>query len=162
MRKLDKSEKDILRLLQEDSSLPLTTIAKRVNLSPTPCWRRIQKLRAEGILRKEVALVNPEKVNAGVNVFVSIRVGQHNVTWLKEFRNAIQALPQVVEFYRMSGDVDLLLRIVVPDIKSYDAIYQQLMKIARALTTHPGLFDVSSNFALEQVKYTTALPLDYA
>lgn len=162
MRKLDKSEKDILRMLQDDASLPLATIAKRVHLSLTPCWRRIQKLRDEGVLRKEVGLVDPEKVNVGVNVFVSIRIGEHNVTWLKEFRNAVQALPQVVEFYRMSGDVDLLLRIVVPDIRAYDAIYQQLMNIARTLTTHPGLFDVSSNFALEQVKYTTALPLDYA
>lgn len=161
MRKLDKTEKDILRLLQEDASLPLATIAKRVHLSPTPCWRRIQKLRHEGVLRKEVALVDPEKVNVGVNVFVSIRVGQHNVTWVKEFTNAVQALPQVVEYYRMAGDVDLLMRVVVPDIRAYDTVYQQLMNIARGLTTHPGLFDVSSNFALAQVKYTTALPLDY-
>lgn len=162
MRKLDRTEKDILQSLQEDASLPLTALAKKVHLSPTPCWRRLQRLRDEGVLKKQVGLVDAEKINCGVTVFVSIRIGQHNVTWMKEFTRAVVALPQVVEYYRMSGDVDLLLRVAVPDIRGYDAVYQQIMKIARAHNTGPGLFDVSSSFALEQVKYTTALPLDYA
>lgn len=162
MRKLDPAEKDILRLLQEDASLPLAAVAKQVHLSPTPCWRRIQKLRDEGILRKDVALLDPEKINVGVNVFASIRISQHDLTWLKEMRKGLQALPQVVEFYRMSGNVDVLLRVVVPDVRAYDAVYQQIMKLARTHSPNPGHFDVNSSFALEQVKYTTALPLDYA
>jgi Lrp/AsnC family transcriptional regulator len=162
MRKLDPAEKDILRLLQEDASLPLAALAKKVHLSPTPCWRRIQKLREEGVLRKDVALVDPEKINVGVNVFASIRISQHDLTWLKEMRKGLQAMPQVVEFYRMTGNVDVLLRVVVPDVRAYDAVYQHIMKLARTLSPNPGHFDVSSSFALEQVKYTTALPLDYA
>ncbi len=159
---MDRYERDILNLLQEDATTPVAAIAAKVNLSPTPCWRRIQKMKDEGILLKQVALLDAEKIRADVNVFVSIRVGQHNVTWLKDFARAVKALPQVVEFYRMTGDLDLLLRVVVPDIKAYDAVYQKLMAIARDLNTGPGLFDVSSSFALEQLKYTTALPLDYA
>ncbi len=162
MRKLDSIDKAILSLLQENANTPLAEIAQTVNLSSTPCWRRIQKLKAEGVLRKEVALLDQERVNAGVTVFVSIRLGQHNVSWLKAFTKAVTAMPQVVEYYRMSGEVDMLLRVVVADIKAYDAVYQQLMSLARVHNTQPGLFDVSSSFALEQVKYTTAIPLDYA
>lgn len=162
MAKLNQTEKAILELLQADCQVPLAEIAAAVNLSPTPCWRRIQKLKKEGILRSSVALLDPEKVNAAVTVFVSIRLGQHNATWLRDFSKSVIKLPQVMEFYRMSGDVDLLLRIVVPDIKGYDQIYQQLMALARKLSTHGGTFDVSSSFALEQVKYTTELPLNYA
>lgn len=161
MIKLDQTEKAILELLQVNCHIPLAEIAAAVNLSPTPCWRRIQKLKNEGILRGEVALLDPQKINVAVTVFMSIRLGQHNAAWLRDFSKSAIKLPQVIEFYRMSGDVDLLLRIVVPDIKAYDEVYQQLMALARKLSTHGGTFDVSSSFALEQLKYTTQLPLDY-
>jgi Lrp/AsnC family transcriptional regulator len=161
MRKLDLIDKKIIALLQDNANTPLTKIAKTVNLSTTPCWHRIQKLKAEGVLLKNVTLVNQELVNANVIVFVSIKIGQHNVPWLKTFTKAVISLPQVVEYYRMSGEVDLLLRLVVADIKSYDDIYHQIMSLARVHNNQTGTFDVSSSFALERVKYTTAIPLDY-
>jgi Lrp/AsnC family transcriptional regulator len=126
-----------------------------VHLSPTPCWRRIQKLQAAGIIRKQVALLDPVKVNAGVTVFVSIRTNQHNADWFERFARGVRDIPEVVEFYRMSGETDYLLRVVVPDIQGYDAVYKKLIGVAE-------LFDVSSSFAMEQIKYTTALPLGFA
>lgn len=151
---MDSLDKKILRLLQGDVTLSVADIAKRVGLSTTPCWRRIQKLEEDGVIRKRVALVDPASVNAGVTVFVSIRTSSHSIEWLKRFSEVISGFSEVVEFYRMSGDVDYLLRVVVPDIASYDAFYQRL--IAKI-----DIRDVSSAFAMEQIKYTTELPLDY-
>ena len=151
---MDSLDKKILRLLQGDVTLSVADIAKRVGLSTTPCWRRIQKLEEDGVIRKRVALVDPGSVNAGVTVFVSIRTSSHSIEWLKRFSEVISGFSEVVEFYRMSGDVDYLLRVVVPDIASYDAFYQRL--IAKI-----DIRDVSSAFAMEQIKYTTELPLDY-
>jgi Lrp/AsnC family transcriptional regulator len=145
----------ILRLLQEDSTRPVAEIGRIVGLSTTPCWRRIQKLEESGIIGRRVALLDPAKVRAGVTVFVSITTNQHSLDWLERFRAAIIDFPEVVELYRMSGAVDYLLRVVVPDIAAYDAFYKKL--IARIELTN-----VSSAFAMEQMKYTTALPLDYA
>lgn len=139
-------------VLQEDSATALTTIARRVGLSATPCWRRIQKLEAAGVIRKRVALLDAEKMNLGVTVFVAIRTSEHTTSWLKKFAEAAQAFPEIVELYRMSGEVDYLMRVVVADIKAYDDFYKRL--IARI-----PLSDVSSSFAMEQMKYTTALPL---
>jgi Lrp/AsnC family transcriptional regulator len=126
-----------------------------VNLSPTPCWRRIQKLREAGVIRKQVMLVDPARLNVGVTVFVSVKTSQHNARWLDRFAKGVAAIPEVVEFYRMSGDVDYLLRVVVPDIAGYDAVYRELIRVAE-------LSDVSSSFAMEQIKYTTALPVHFA
>jgi Lrp/AsnC family transcriptional regulator len=151
---LDAVDRKILELLQADAETPLAVIAERVHLSPTPCWRRIQKLRAAGVIRKQVALCDQGKLNVGVTVFVSIRTNQHTQAWLEKFAKGVKEIPEVVELYRMSGDVDYLLRVVVPDIAAYDAVYKRLIKAA-------DLFDVSSSFAMEQMKYTTALPLDY-
>lgn len=151
---MDSLDKKIIRILQEDTTISVADIAKRVGLSTTPCWRRIQKLEEDGVIRKRVALVDPIKVNAGVTVFVSIRTSSHSVEWLKRFSEVISTFPEVAEFYRMSGEVDYLLRVVVPDIASYDAFYQRL--IAKI-----DIRDVSSAFAMEQIKYTTELPLDY-
>ena len=151
---MDRLDRKILRLLQEDATLAVADIAKKVGLSTTPCWRRIQKLEEEGVIRRRVAVLEPRKVNAGVTVFVSIRTASHSVEWLKRFSEVVQEFPEVVEFYRMSGDVDYLLRVVVPDIAAYDAFYQKL--IARI-----EIRDVSSSFAMEQIKYTTQMPLDY-
>jgi len=151
---MDRLDKKILRLLQEDATLAVADIAKKVGLSTTPCWRRIQKLEEEGIIRRRVAVLSPEKVNTRVNVFISIRTSSHSLEWLKRFSEVVQEFPEVVEFYRMSGDVDYLIRVVVPDIAAYDAFYKKL--IAKI-----EIRDVSSAFAMEQIKYTTQLPLDY-
>ncbi|MCC7049246.1 MAG: Lrp/AsnC family transcriptional regulator [Alphaproteobacteria bacterium] len=152
---LDDLDRKILSILQVDATLPVATVAERVGLSPTPCWRRIQKLEEAGIIQARVAVLDPQKLNVGVTVFVSVRTNQHDLAWLEKFANAVRDFPEVVEFYRMSGDVDYLLRIVVPDIAAYDAVYKRL--IARV-----ALSDVSSAFAMESIKYTTALPLTYA
>jgi Lrp/AsnC family transcriptional regulator len=151
---LDRLDKKILRLLQEDATLAVADVAKRVGLSTTPCWRRIQKLEEEGVIVRRVAVLDPVKVNARVTVFVSVRTGSHSVEWLKRFSEVVQEFPEVIEFYRMSGDVDYLLRVVVPDIAAYDSFYKRL--IAKI-----EIRDVSSAFAMEQIKYTTELPLDY-
>lgn len=152
---IDKIDKAILALLQANASASLQEVSDHVSLSATPCWRRIQRLEREGYIRQRVALLDPAKLNVGVTVFVSIRTSQHNEQWVRRFTAVVTAIPQIVEFYRMSGDVDYLLRVVVPDIKGYDAVYQRLIREIE-------LSDVSSSFAMEQIKYTTALPLDYA
>ena len=151
---MDRLDRKILRLLQEDSTLAVADVAKKVGLSTTPCWRRIQKLEEEGVIQRRVAVLDPVRVNTRVNVFVSIRTGSHSLEWLRRFSEVVQEFPEVVEFYRMSGDVDYLIRVVVPDIAAYDAFYKKL--IAKI-----EIRDVSSAFAMEQIKYTTELPLDY-
>ncbi len=151
---MDRLDRKILRLLQEDSTLAVADIAKKVGLSTTPCWRRIQKLEEEGVIRRRVALLDQAKINAKVTAFVAIRTNSHSQEWLMRFSEVIGQFPEVVEFYRMSGDVDYLLRIVVPDIAAYDAFYQKLIQKIE-------IRDVSSSFAMEQIKYTTELPLDY-
>jgi len=151
---MDRLDRKILRLLQENATLAVADIAKKVGLSTTPCWRRIQKLEEEGVIRGRVAILDPAKVNARVTVFVSIRTATHSMEWLRRFSEVVQEFPEVVEFYRMSGDVDYLLRVVVPDIAAYDAFYKRLI-------SRIEIRDVSSTFAMEQIKYTTQLPLDY-
>jgi Lrp/AsnC family transcriptional regulator len=153
--KLDKIDRTILEILQADALASLQDISAQVGLSSTPCWRRIQRLEQSGFIRGRVALLDAAKLNVGVTVFVSVRTNQHNDKWAKRFKAVVTSIPQIVEFYRMSGDVDYLLRVVVPDIKGYDAVYQRLIREVE-------LSDVSSSFAMEQIKYTTSLPLDYA
>ena len=152
---MDRIDRKILALLQSATTLPVAEVAERVGLSPSPCWRRLQKLAAEGFIRARVALLDAAKMNVGVTVFAAVRTNQHDVAWLEKFAKAVSDFPEVVEFYRMSGDVDYLLRIVVPDIAAYDAVYKRLIR-------RIALFDVSSSFAMETIKYTTALPVDYA
>jgi Lrp/AsnC family transcriptional regulator len=154
MRKFDATDRELLSLLQQDAETPIGKIAEAVHLSPTPCWRRIQRLRDEKVITKQVALLDPVKLNVGVTVFVSVRTNQHNDSWFEKFNTTVRQIPEVVEFYRMSGDVDYLLKVVVPDIAAYDTVYKRLIKAA-------DLFDVSSSFAMEELKFTTALPLDY-
>ncbi|MBW9062182.1 Lrp/AsnC family transcriptional regulator [Rhizobium herbae] len=151
---MDRLDRKILRLLQEDSTLAVADLAKKVGLSTTPCWRRIQKMEEDGVIRGRVALLDPVKINTKVTVFVSVRTNAHSIEWLRRFSEVVVEFPEVVEFYRMSGDVDYLLRVVVPDIAAYDAFYKRL--IAKI-----EIRDVSSAFAMEQIKYTTQLPLDY-
>ena len=152
---MDATDRAILACLQEDATMPVAEIARRVGLSSTPCWRRIQKLEEAKVIRARVALLDSKRVNVGTTAFVSVRTNQHSVEWLERFAAVVREMPEVVEFYRMSGAVDYLLRVVVPDIEAYDRFYKRL--IARI-----ELSDVSSSFAMEQIKYTTALPLDYA
>lgn len=148
----DTIDLQILNLLQADATLSVQAIAERVNLTTSPCWRRIQQLEEQGYIQRRVALLSREKLDLGVDVFVFIRTDQHNDEWLEAFSNALHLLPEVMEAYRMSGDVDYLLRVVVRDIKAYDNFYKRLVSSVK-------LSDVSSSFAMESMKYTTALPL---
>jgi Lrp/AsnC family transcriptional regulator len=152
---LDTFDKRILHALQKNAMLSLAELATEAKLSPTPTWRRVQRLEAVGVIERRVALLDAKKINLGGTVFVGIRTNQHNQAWLDRFAAAVAEIPEIVEVYRMSGDVDYLLRVVVPDIAGYDAVYRRLIKSIE-------LFDVSSSFAMEQMKFTTALPLDYA
>jgi Lrp/AsnC family transcriptional regulator, cysteine-sensing transcriptional activator len=152
---LDHVDIQILTLLQEDCTIPVAEIGKRVGLSTTPCWRRIQNLEASGVIEGRVALLDAKKVNVGVTVFVFISTREHTKEWLEHFHSAVEELPEIVEFYRMSGQVDYLLRLVVSDIAHYDAVYKKLI-------SRVELSDVSSSFAMEQIKYTTKLPLEFA
>jgi len=152
--KMDSIDLRILDILQQDAELQTAEIAARVGLSTTPCWRRIQRLREAGVITRQVALLDAQKVNVGVTVFVSVRTSIHSEAWFESFKATVQAIPEVVEFYRMSGDVDYLLRVVVPDIAAYDRVYKRLIAGTQ-------LHDVSSSFAMEELKLTTALPLSY-
>jgi len=151
---MDKTDRAILSILQEDATLPVADIARKVGLSTTPCWRRIQKLEEDKVIRKRVAILDPVSVNAGVSVFVSIKTDQHNEEWLKRFSEVITEFPEVVGFYRMSGDIDYLLKVVVPDINSYDLFYKKLV-------SNIAIENVSSAFAMERIKDTTQMPLEY-
>lgn len=151
---MDRLDRKILRLLQANATLAVADVAKKVGLSTTPCWRRIQKLEEDGVIQRRVAILDPGQVNTKVTVFVSIRTGSHSHEWLKRFSEVVREFPEVVEFYRMSGDIDYLLRVVVPDIAAYDNFYKKLISKIE-------IRDVSSSFAMEQIKYTTELPLDY-
>ena len=151
---LDKIDRKILALLQKDATTPVAEIGRKVGLSTTPCWRRIQKMEEDGVIKGRVAILDPGKINAGVTVFVSIKTNAHNAAWMRKFSSVVDDFTEVVEFYRMSGDIDYLLRVVVPDIGAYDAFYKKLIgKI--------NLTDVSSSFAMCQSYYTTALPFEF-
>ena len=150
---MDRIDKAILNLLQQDATMPVAEIGRRVGLSTTPCWRRIQKMEEDGVITGRVALLDPHMVNAKVTVFVSVRTASHNGEWLKRFSEVTAEFPEVVELYRMSGDIDYLMRVVVPDIAAYDRFYQELI-------SKIDITDVSSSFAMEQMKYTTKLPLE--
>ena len=148
--KLDAIDRRILNALQERGDMPLAELAGKAGLSQTPCWKRVQKLEADGVLLKRVALVDPDKVGLSLTVFVSIEANEHSDAWLKLFTNALRKRPEVVEVYRMAGDVDYVLKVVVADIATYDAFYKSLIAAV-------PLKNVSSRFAMERIKSTTAL-----
>lgn len=152
---LDAIDLRLLKLLQQDAELPLADLAERVGLSPTPCWRRIQKLEKAGIIRRRVALLDRKLLNAGVTVFIAVRTAKHSAEWLAEFAEAVRDIPEIVDFYRMSGEIDYLLKALVPDIAAYDALYKKLI-------SRIELSDVTSMFAMEELKSTTEIPLDFA
>ena len=149
---MDSTDRKILNLLQTDASLTVKQIAQQIPLSVTPCWKRIQKLEQNGFIRARVALLDPKKVNANVTVFMAIKTDQHTSDWIERFNREVSQLPEVMEIYRMSGEIDYLLRVVVSSIEAYDAFYKKLIDRIE-------LANVTSSFAMEQIKYTTALPV---
>ncbi|MBY0555642.1 MAG: Lrp/AsnC family transcriptional regulator [Burkholderiaceae bacterium] len=153
MNPLDRYDYAILSALQLDGTLSVAQLSERIGLSSTPCWKRIRRLEEEGYLENRVAIVNRRKVGLPVTVFVSVRTSQHDDKWLARFAAAVVALPEVLEFHRMSGDIDYLLKVVTSDIEGYDRFYKKLIKVAQ-------LSGVSSAFSMEQIKFTTALPLE--
>lgn len=149
---LDHIDRRILRELQRDATIAISELAIRVGLSQTPCWKRVKRLTDGRVITRRVALIDPEKVDLGLVVFVSVRTNRHDQEWLDAFAKAASAMPEVTEFYRLSGDTDYLLKVMVRDISAYDAFYKRLIAAA-------PISDVSSAFAMEQIKSTTALPV---
>ncbi len=149
---MDAVDRKILAVVQEDASLSVAEVGQRVGLSSTPCWKRLQRLEADGVIMRRVALVNPDMIGLGITVFVSVETNDHSQEWLKKFAEVVGAMPEVMEFYRMAGDVDYMLRVVVADMAGYDAFYKKL------IGTVP-LKNVTSRFAMERIKQTTALPI---
>jgi Lrp/AsnC family transcriptional regulator len=149
---MDAIDRKILAVLQDDASLSVAEIGSRVGSSSTPCWKRIQRLEADGVIQRRVALVDQEAIGLKISVFVSIETGDHSQDWLERFAKTVTAMPEVMEFYRMAGDVDYMLRVVVPDIAGYDAFYKRLIASV-------PLKNVTSRFAMEKIKSTTVLPI---
>lgn len=151
---MDLIDRKILQLLQEDASLNARELGEAVGLTPTPCWRRVQNLERQGVLDRRVALLDPDALGLGITALVHIRTNQHSARWLGDFQAAIADLPEIVEALRTSGETDYLLRVVVPDIAAYDEFYKGLIE-------RVDLYDVRTVFVMEELKRTTALPLDY-
>ncbi len=151
---MDLIDRKILAELQRDGSLSNADLADRVGLSTTPCWRRVRLLEEQGFIRRRVALLDRGRLNVGVTVFVAVKTSSHDAAWLQAFAMAVEDMPEVQEFYRMSGDVDYLMKVTVPDIAAYDDFYKRLID-------RIDLSDVSSSFAMEEIKNTTELPLTY-
>ena len=152
---MDKLDKKILEQLQKNAALTAAELADRIGLSKAPCWRRIKRLEEEGVIKQTVALLDARALNLGTTVFVTLKTANHSEAWFERFVKAVKDIPEVTEIHRMSGDVDYLMRIVVPDIDAYDVVYKRLIASVE-------FQDVSASFALETIKYTTALPLNYA
>jgi Lrp/AsnC family transcriptional regulator len=152
---MDAIDRKILAVLQDNAALSVAEIGSRVGLSSTPCWKRIQRLEADGVIQKRVAIIDQDSIGLGISVFVSIETGDHSQDWLDKFAKTVTAMPEVMEFYRMAGDVDYMLRVVVADIAGYDTFYKRL------ISTVP-LKNVTSRFAMEKIKSTTALPIPSA
>lgn len=149
---LDAIDRRLLRELQKDATIAIADLAERVGLSQTPCWKRIKRLTDAGVIMRRVALLDREQLDLGLVVFVSVRTNRHDEEWLTAFARAAAGMPEVVEFYRLSGDTDYLLKVLGRDISAYDAFYKRMIAAV-------PLSDVSSAFAMEQIKYTTALPV---
>ena len=149
---MDEIDRQLLEILQQDATLSIAQMAERVGLSATPCWKRIQKLEDQGVVTRRVAIVDPERIGVGLSVLVSVEAGEHTPEWLGRFSAGVAAMPEVMEVYRMAGDVDYMLRVAVADMAEYDAFYKRLIAIA-------PMKNVTSRFAMERIKHTTAYPL---
>jgi len=152
---MDPIDLKILSLLQQDATISIADLAHKVGLSQTPCWKRIQRLEASGVIEKRVALVNPDKIGLGLTVFVSIQAPDHSGPWLQQFADFVAEMPEVMEFYRMAGDVDYMLRVVVSDMPAYDQFYKRLIEAI-------PLKNVTSRFAMQRIKASTAYPVPLA
>lgn len=152
---MDAIDRKILAVLQDNAALSVAEIGSRVGLSSTPCWKRIQRLEADGVIQKRVAIIDQDSIGLGISVFVSIETGDHSQDWLDKFAKTVTAMPEVMEFYRMAGDVDYMLRVVVADMQSYDIFYKKLISAV-------PLKNVTSRFAMEKIKSVTALPVPAA
>ncbi len=149
---MDEIDRKLLEILQDDTTLSIAQMAERVGLSPTPCWKRIQKLETTGVITRRIAVVDPDRIGVGLSVFVAVQAGEHTPEWLQHFSAGVAAMPEVMEVYRMAGDVDYLLRVAVADMAEYDAFYKRLIAVA-------PMKNVTSRFAMERMKHTTAYPL---
>ena len=149
---MDEIDRLLLEILQENATLSIAQMAERVGLSPTPCWKRIQKLEGGGVITRRVAVVDPDRVGVGLSVLVSVEAGEHTPEWLQRFNAGVAPMSEVMEVYRMAGDVDYMLRVAVADMAEYDAFYKRLIAIA-------PMKNVTSRFAMERMKHTTAYPL---
>ncbi len=151
---IDDIDRRILSALQVDASESIERLGQRIGLSRNACWNRIRRLEDAGIIKARVALLEPDKLNLGLSVFISVRTSEHEPEWLETFRKEVSQLPEVLGVYRMSGDLDYLIRARVPDVAAYDALYQRLIRKVR-------LADVSASFVMQEIKETTALPVSY-
>ena len=142
---LDKLDRDILRLLASDASLSLADIASKVGLTATPCWKRIRRMEQDGVIRGRVAMIDPAKVGLPVSVFVEVETADHSGDWLKRFAEVVEGMPEIVDAWRMSGDVDYLMHVVVSDIAAYDNFYRKLIAAV-------PLRNVTSRFSMERLK----------
>src|SRR4029077_8741843 len=149
---MDEIDRQLLDILQQDATLSIAQMAERIGLSPTPCWKRIQKLEAKGVITRRVAIVDPDSVGVGLSVFVGVEAGEHTPEWLQRFSAGVAAIPAVMEVYRMAGEVDYMLRVAVADMAEYDSFYKRLIAVA-------PMKNVTSRFAMERMKHTTAYPL---
>jgi Lrp/AsnC family transcriptional regulator len=150
---VDKTDKQILKILQQDCSHSLQHIADTLHLTTTPCWNRIKRLEDSGLIKKRVALLDADKVGLELIAFVQIKTLHHSESWFEEFVLQVKSFPQVMEFYRMAGEYDYMLKVLVKDMRSYDQFYKTLVNNVSGLT------DVNSNFAMQQLKYTTELSI---
>ena len=150
---MDSFDRHILSLLQRDASMPLKDLAEAVNLSTTPCWKRVKKLEEAGFIKAKVVLLDAEKLGLGLSVFVQLKTQRHDSQWLEQFAQTVMQFEEVMEFYRMAGEWDYMLRLVVHDMAAYDRFYKKLISSTEGLST------ITSSFSMEQLKYTTALPL---
>ena len=152
---MDATDKNILELLQKDAGISLNAISEAVHLSRNACWNRIRQMENDGIIKARVTLLDPEKLNLGLSVFISVRTNRHDVDWLEKFSTVTRLTPEIVSIYRTTGDTDYLLHAIVPSMKDYDELYKRLI-------SQVELFDVSASFVMEEIKRTTELPLNYA
>lgn len=151
---MDRKDRAILAALQDDATLTVAELADRIGLSKSACWRRIQILEEDGIIGARVTLLQQEKLGLHLTVYSAIRTHEHTADWFNGFYKMVSAMPNVMEVHRLSGDIDYLMRSVVPDMRSYDEMYKEMI-------SNIDLYDVSSSFSMEKIKYTTALPLDH-
>jgi len=152
---MDIRDRRLLELLQQDAAMPVNELADIVGLSPSACWRRIKSLEDDGLITRRVALVDRKKSNVAMTIFVGVKTSRHSIGWAEEFRSVISDIPEVVEAYRLTGEMDYLLRIVVPNVEAYDTVYTELI-------TRLEFTDVTSFISMEEMKFTTAIPMKYA